>query len=165
MRDRFSHWLPPESGSETKWEGKMLEKIPLENGLILEIWDYSRKIAGDRWLVGFLAQIRVTPAREDFSNELYYQYFLDNTDGNLYYKYRKERTFIPEDEVWEVYKNIKQNFLKAVLPYLSLPHFRQNLIRTEVALFEKKTDWELMIKEKEKAEEELEKEWSDKKSF
>lgn len=159
------NWLPPCAGFDPKWEGKMLEKIQLENGLTLEIWDYSRKMAGDRWLVGFLAQIRVTPEKEDFSNELYYQYFLKNTDGSLYYRYRKERTFIPEEDVWEVYKNIKQNFLKAVLPYLSRPHFRQSLIRTEVSLFEKKTDWELMVKEKEKEEEELEKEWDGKTIF
>ena len=53
----------------------MLEKIELENGLILEIWDYSRRIAGERWLVGFLAQIVVEPSKEDFSQEIYYEHF------------------------------------------------------------------------------------------
>ncbi|GEM_PF-208384 len=158
-------WLPPSSRHKPLWEGKMIEKIELENGLILEIWDYSRKIAGDRWLVGFLAQVSVIPSREDFSNEFYYEYFLQNTDGKLYYRYHKERTFVPEKDVPEIYKTIKENFLKAVLPYISRPNFKENLIKTEVALFEKKTDWELMIKQKEKEEEELEKEWADKKYF
>lgn len=158
-------WLPPGPKHKPLWEGKMLEKIQLEKGLILEIWDYSRKIAGDRWLVGFLAQVSVIPSKEDFSNEFYYEYFLQNTDGKLYYRYHKERTFIPEEEVPEVYRTIKENFLRAVLPYLSRPNFKENLIRTEVALFEKRTDWELMIKQKEKEEEELEKEWADREFF
>jgi len=143
----------------------MLERIELENGLILEIWDYSRKLAGDRWLVGFLAQVGVTPSKEDFSNEFYYEYFLENTDGKVYYRYIKERTFIPEKEVQEVFKTIKENFLRAVLPYLSKPEFKTNLIKSEVARFEKKTDWELMIKAKEKEEEELEKLWKDREFF
>jgi len=143
----------------------MLEKIDLENGLVLEIWDYSRKIAGDRWLVGFLAQIGVVPAREDFSEETYYEYFLQNTEGKLYYRYTKERTFIPEEEVSQVYKNIKENFLKALLPYLTRPDFKENLIKTEVAHFEKKAAWELRLREKEKEEEELERLWKDKPYF
>lgn len=143
----------------------MVEKIPLENGLVLEIWDYSRKIAGDRWLVGFLAQIAVTPKAEDFSNEVYYEHFLRDSDGYLYYRYRKERTFIPEDKVGEIYGSIKENFLKAVLPYLSRPDFKHQLIQTEIALFEKRVDWKLYLQQKEREEEELEKIYQSKEFF
>ncbi|AEH22947.1 hypothetical protein TOPB45_0849 [Thermodesulfobacterium geofontis OPF15] len=143
----------------------MVEKIPLENGLILEIWNYSRKIAGDRWLVGFLAQIGITPSEKDFSNSDYYQKFLEKTDGKVYYRYRKERHFVPEDSVSTIYSNIKENFLKAALPYLSHPDFKERLLKHEVKQFEKQIDWEEEIRRKDEETEKLEELWKDKKIF
>jgi len=158
-------WLPPSKTHKPLWEGIMVEKIPLENGLILEIWNYSRKIAGDRWLVGFLAQIGITPSEKDFSNSDYYQKFLEKTDGKVYYRYRKERHFVPEDSVSTIYSNIKENFLKAALPYLSHPDFKERLLKHEVKQFEKQIDWEEEIKKKDEETEKLEELWKDKKNF
>jgi len=158
-------WLPPSKTHKPLWEGIMVEKIPLENGLILEIWNYSRKIAGDRWLVGFLAQIGITPSEKDFSNSDYYQKFLEKTDGKVYYRYRKERHFVPEDSVSTIYSNIKENFLKAALPYLSHPDFKEKLLKHEVKQFEKQIDWEEEIKKKDEETEKLEELWKDKKIF
>lgn len=149
-------WFPPSKTNVPLWEGKMFEKITLDNGLVLEIWNYSRKLAGDRWLVGFLAQIGVEPSKEDFSDEKYYVLFFEKTDGKVYYRYRKERTFIPEELVNEIFKNIKNNFLKAAIPYLSHPEFKDRLIKHEVKLFEQKMDWEFSIKAKEEEEEKWE---------
>ncbi|PMP68038.1 MAG: hypothetical protein C0190_02170 [Thermodesulfobacterium geofontis] len=143
----------------------MVEKIELENGLTLEIWNYSRKLAGDRWLVGFLAQIGITPSESDFSNSEYYKKFLEKTDGKVYYRYRKERHFVPEDSVATIYSNIKENFLKAALPYLSHPDFKERLLKHEVKQFEKQIDWEEEIKRKDEETEKLEEIWKDKKIF
>ncbi|RKX61499.1 MAG: hypothetical protein DRP29_00175 [Thermodesulfobacteriota bacterium] len=143
----------------------MIEKIELNNGLVLEIWNYSRKIAGDRWLVGFLAQIGVTPKKEDFSNAEYYEMFLEKTDGKVYYRYRKERTFVPEDQVSEIFSKLKENFLNVVLPYVSHPEFKERLIKREVELFEKQMDWEIAVKKKDEETEKLEELWKDKKIF
>ncbi|MBO8143287.1 MAG: hypothetical protein H0Z16_01690 [Thermodesulfobacterium sp.] len=143
----------------------MVEKIDLENGLTLEIWNYSRKLAGDRWLVGFLAQISIVPAEKDFSSSEYYKMFLEKTDGKVYYRYRKERHFVPEDAVPTIYSNIKENFLKAALPYLSHPDFKERLLKHEVTQFERKMDWEEEIKRKDEEAEKLEKIWKDKRVF
>jgi hypothetical protein len=35
---------------------KLVDKIALDNGLTLELWDRSRQVAGDRWLVCFVAR-------------------------------------------------------------------------------------------------------------
>lgn len=145
-------WLPPSKNHVPLWEGRMLEKISLENGLVLEIWNYSRKLAGDRWLIGFLAQIGVEPSKEDFSEEKYYKMFLEKTDGKVYYRYRKERTFISEELVWEIFKNIKENFLRAAVPYLSHPEFKEKLIKYEVKVFEQKIDWEISVQIKDEEE-------------
>jgi len=158
-------WLPPSKTHNPLWEGIMIEKIELENGLILEIWNYSRKLAGDRWLVGFLAQIGIIPSESDFSNSEYYKMFLEKTDGKVYYRYRKERHFVPEDAVSTIFSNIKENFLKAALPYLSHPDFKKRLLKQEIKQFEKQMDWEEEIKRKDEETEKLEKVWKDKRVF
>jgi len=158
-------WLPPSKTHNPLWEGIMIEKIELENGLILEIWNYSRKLAGDRWLVGFLAQIGIIPSESDFSNSEYYKMFLEKTDGKVYYRYRKERHFVPEDAVSTIFSNIKENFLKAALPYLSHPDFKKRLLKQEIKQFEKQMDWEEEIKRKDEETEKLEKIWKDKRVF
>jgi len=158
-------WHPPSKTHKPLWEGKLIQKIELSNGLILEIWNYSRKVAGDRWLVGFLAQIGIEPEPEDFSSPYYYERFKSQTDGKVYYRYRKERNFIPENQVEEIYHNLKETFLKAVLPYLSKEEFKQRLVKHEIQLFEKKVDWEDSIKKREKELEELEKLWANRKYF
>lgn len=158
-------WLPPSKTHVPLWEGKMVEKIPLENGLVLEVWDYSRKLAGDRWLVGMLIQIGIAPTKEDFSDESFYKEFLEKTDGKVYYRYRKERHFVPEDQVFEIFSRMKENFLKAALPYLSHADFKQRLIKQEVSLFEKRIKWERYLKEKEEEAERLEELWKDRKFF
>jgi len=38
---------------------KLIKTIVLGNGLILEIYDQSREIAGDRWLVKMAAKINI----------------------------------------------------------------------------------------------------------
>ncbi|WP_245605476.1 hypothetical protein [Thermodesulfobacterium hydrogeniphilum] len=158
-------WLPPSKTHKSLWEGKMVEKIQLDNGLTLEIWNYSRKIAGDRWLVGLLIQVGVSPEEVHFSNREYYQMFLEKTDGRVYYRYRKERTFVPEDQVESLFSTMKENFLSAALPYLSHPDFRDRLIKREVKLFEQKMDWEISIKKKDEEAEKLEELWKDRKIF
>ena len=39
--------------------GNPLRTIPLGNGLMLEIYDQSRKVAGDRWLVKLVVKINI----------------------------------------------------------------------------------------------------------
>ncbi|RLG10842.1 hypothetical protein DRN73_06875 [Candidatus Pacearchaeota archaeon] len=143
----------------------MIEKIELENGLILEIWNYSRKLAGDRWLVGYIAKIGINPPARAFSNSEYYKILSEKTDGKVYYRYRKERHFVPEDAVSTIFSNIKENFLKAALPYLSHPDFKERLLKHEIKQFERQMDWEEEIKRKDEETEKLEEIWKDRKVF
>jgi hypothetical protein len=155
-------WLPPSKNHKPLWEGKMVDRIELENGLTLEIWDYSRRLAGDRWLVGLLIQVGVCPKKEDFANETYYNLFMEKTDGKVYYRYRKERHFVPEDQINQLFSTMKEGFLTVALPYLSHPEFKERLIKHEVDLFQKKMDWERSIQEKDAETERLEELWKEK---
>jgi len=55
-------------------EGKLIDKVRLENGLTLELYDRSRRVAGDRWLVSFVARIDV---------EVKPEYFQDHDTPNI----------------------------------------------------------------------------------
>lgn len=154
-------WLPPTRDYQPLWPGKLVEVRNLPNGLTLEIWDYSRKLAGDRWLVGMLAQIEVKVGAEHFSAPEMFERFLQETGGVIYYRYRKERHFVDEKEKNQVFETIKEHFLKAALEYLSHPSFRDRLIQSEIPLFERKVRWEEEIRRKDEEAERLEELWKD----
>ena len=155
-------WLPPSKRHEPRWPGRLVESITLENGLVLEIWDYSRRLAGDRWLVGMLAQITVEAPKEAFSRQDLYEVFLEEEEGKVYYRYRKERTFVDERERETLFEQLKSRFLEAALSYLSHPSFRERLIAAEVALYERKKTWEEEIRRRDEEIDRLEEEWKDK---
>lgn len=154
-------WLPPTKKHQPRWPGQLVESITLENGLVLEIWDYSRRLAGDRWLVGMLAQIVVEAPREAFSREEFYEVFLEEEEGRVYYRHRKERTFVDEREREAIFEQLKRRFLEAALGYLSHPSFRERLIAAEVALYERRKLWEEEIRRKDEEIERLEEAWKD----
>ena len=154
-------WLPPNKNHKPLWPGKLVEVKNLPNGLTLEIWDYSRRLAGDRWLIGMLAQIRVKVGPEHFSAPKNFERFLRETEGVVYYRYRKERHFIDEKEKDRVFETLKGNFLKAALEYLSHPSFRDRLIRNEISLIENRWRWEEEIRRKDEEAERLEELWKD----
>ncbi|MBX6422466.1 hypothetical protein K3767_02525 [Thermosulfurimonas sp. F29] len=154
-------WLPPGRRHQPLWPGRLVEKIHLPNGLCLEIWDYSRKLAGDRWLVGMLAQVAVEPEPERFSSPETYQRFREMTEGFVYYRYRKERHFVDERERESLFQSLKENFLRAALNYLSHPEFRERLLETEVPLFERRLQWEEEIRRRDEEAERLETLWKD----
>jgi len=154
-------WLPPGPRHKPLWPGRLVEKIDLANGLTLEIWDYSRRLAGDRWLVGMLAQVPVKPEPERFSSPELYERFCERTDGYVYYRYRKERHFVDERERDSLFAAMKENFLRAALDYLSHPDFRERLLATEIPLFERRFLWEEEVRRRDEEAERLETLWKD----
>jgi hypothetical protein len=113
-------------------EERLVDKIKLENGLTLEIYDLSRRVAGDGWLVSFVARIDVAVTPE---------YFGDQGSGNpsfdavrkavgerVTYSYEKSRHFIEETEKDKVFKGLKERFLETTFPYFSSANFPRNVI-------------------------------------
>ena len=71
---------------------KLVEKIDLPNNLVLEFYDYSRVVAGDRWLVGLLTRIPIEISEEDFAGrprELYKD-FLEEHGTVIYFELKKD---------------------------------------------------------------------------
>lgn len=111
---------------------KLIDKIELENGLTLELHDRSRPVAGDRWLVSFLARIDVEVKPEYFEGQdsanLSFDAIQKGVGDKVTYRYEKTRNFISETEKDDVLKGLKDRFLNVSLGYLSSPDFARKLI-------------------------------------
>ncbi len=116
-------------------EEKLIDKIKLDNGLTLELYDRSRPVAGDHWLVSFVVRIHVEVRPKYFENEVAEGLSFDEIKSTLgrqvTYHHEKERNFIAETKKDEVFKSLKERFLGASLSYLASPDFPRKLILRE----------------------------------
>jgi hypothetical protein len=116
-------------------EDRIVERIALENGLVLEMHDRSKCVAGDRWRVSFEARLDI-PVEPDFlggqsSEGLSYEAVRDAVGERVVYTYEKVRNFIEADEKDKVFNDLKDRFLKNALAYVSSSKFRRNIIVAE----------------------------------
>jgi hypothetical protein len=113
-------------------EERLVEKRALENGLILELYDRSRRLAGDRWLVSLAVRMDVDVGSEHFQDLDSSEISLDDirkvVGPKVAYRYEKIRNFVEETVKDEVFQGLKERFLDANLDYLSNPGFAQKLI-------------------------------------
>ncbi len=119
----------------TDEEEKLVDRIRLENGLILEVFDRSRHVAGDRWLVSLVARIELEIRLEYFEDqhapEVAFEDIRAVLGGKAAYRYEKTRNFIAETEKDDVFGGLKKRFLEATQGYLSGPDFPRKLILME----------------------------------
>jgi hypothetical protein len=113
-------------------EERLVDKIKLENGLTLEIYDLSRRVAGDGWLVSFVARIDVAARPEFFedqgSGHPSFDAVRKAVGERVTYSYEKSRHFIEEREKDKVFNRLKERFLETTLPYFSSANFPRNVI-------------------------------------
>jgi hypothetical protein len=91
------------------------ESILLDNGLILEISDESRKVAADRWLVKLTAHIAIEVTDRWFSDQLAMPATLAELQRKLgtvaHYTYEEERNFVDKEDKGLVLRAIRQSLL------------------------------------------------------
>ena len=106
---------------------KLIETITLPNGLILELWDNSRPMAGDRWLIALLAKVEVPVLPEYFStlnnSEQAYRDLLAAYSDPLVFTQEKTRHFVDEKNIDDVLAELCQRFKDNLLSYLGNPRF------------------------------------------
>jgi hypothetical protein len=108
---------------------KLIKTIVLENSLILEIYDHSRKVAGDRWLVKMVAKIDISidyltdNPREDSGLNLQVDKLKKFFDACIRYEHKRERNFISEKEKDVVFNDLLSSYLESTQAYLSHPDF------------------------------------------
>jgi hypothetical protein len=111
---------------------KLVDKIELENGLTLEVYDRSRVVAEDLWVVSFVARIDVEVRPEHceglHTQGLAFEDVRAAAGEKVSYFNEKTRNFIAETEKDEVFRGLKERFLVANLDYVSSPDFPRKLI-------------------------------------
>ena len=104
-------------------EGSLIDEVELANGLSLFIYDQSRPLAGDRWLVKLLLFIPVRIKPQHFSHlpdaEMAYAAFVDAVGETIAMQQERLRNFIGRTEVSETLRQIKEEVLATTLAYVS----------------------------------------------
>jgi len=110
---------------------KLVEEIALPNGLVAEVWDQSRAIAADTTKVTLLVRIKLTLKEEYFSRPEQLMITKKIFGPDVYYELKKERTFVPNEEVQQVFNAFLEEFKRDALPYLSRDKFPTGFARSK----------------------------------
>ena len=111
---------------------KLIKTLDLENGLQLNMYDASRKLVGDRWLVSLIIRMDVPVAealkensRESIENILEIK---DVLGDSVLFEKKREKIFVDTHKKEIVLKKLCDTFLNSSLNYLSKEIFPKQYI-------------------------------------
>ncbi|MCP3875343.1 MAG: hypothetical protein GY699_19585 [Desulfobacteraceae bacterium] len=111
------------------------KKIELENNQTLVIFDASRKIGADAYVVILKAVIDIKIERQLFSDDplsdFKYQDILATLGDSVTYEYHAERNFIMDHEKGAVFENLVKTFLDNLGQYVKNPKFPGKFVLKE----------------------------------
>jgi len=126
-------------------EQTFIKSIKLSNGLKLDFYDISRKLAGDRWYVGLIARIDIPLIDSLLTNQHLSQYSVEEIRNMLgksvRFQQKRERHYIDEREKDDLLNDLMDSFIKRTLNYLSLPDFPGKYILKEFQTYRKRKIW------------------------
>jgi hypothetical protein len=129
---------------DARWN-RYCKKIELSNGLKLNFYDISRKLAGDRWYVGVIARIDIQLIDSVLTNQHLSHYSAEeirNTIGeSVRFQQKMERHYIDEREKDDLLKSLMDSFIKRTLNYLSHPDFPGKYVLKEFQAYRKQKTW------------------------
>lgn len=114
---------------------KLIKTLDLENGLQLNIYDASRKLVGDRWLVSLIVRmdVPVTDAlkKDSWQPIVNINEIKDILGDSVLFEKKREKIFIDTDEKETASKELCDMFLNSSLNYLSKDIFpKQYVLKT-----------------------------------
>jgi hypothetical protein len=102
---------------------KLIETMELKNGMKLNFYDASRRLAGDRWLISLIIRMEI-PVVEVLINDEGKS--MDNLGEikkmlgeKVLFEQKRERIFVEESEKQTVFEELYNFFVDSVLGYLS----------------------------------------------
>lgn len=111
---------------------RFIDKMTLGNGLVLEFYDGSRPLAGDRWMVLFAAAIDVdvekawTQGGPDAPISV--EQLRSVLGGTVRFRYERKSHFVDENKKDAVFQRLKKDFLDTNMGYLSNPDFARRFV-------------------------------------
>jgi len=114
---------------------KLLARHTLNNGLLLEFWDLSRPLAGDRWQVVVEARVAVGVTTGALPAELRGQgdQVIAALGEEMVFIKQEVRNFVAASEVADILKVIEEQLLTSLRGYLGHPAFAARFIRKKYA--------------------------------
>lgn len=122
---------------------KMLTRRELPNGLILESWDLSKPVAGDRWQVVVEIRLAIPASPDNLPPEL--RELAGEVQAALgpvvLFTKQEVRNFVAEGEVPELLNEIVQELLDSTQAYLGHPQFAPRFLRKKFLEFQERRKW------------------------
>ncbi|MGD8367794.1 MAG: hypothetical protein PVG78_09135 [Desulfobacterales bacterium] len=125
-------------------EIRRIDTIALKNGLQLELFDESRPMAGDRWLVCIAARVAVdiqTVAEELSRQGIDPEAVARRIGPETIYEHRAERRFVDEKDRGAVLLSEKGALLDTIAGYIAKPSFANRLVLKRYREAEEKAKW------------------------
>ncbi|MCG6881895.1 MAG: hypothetical protein LJE96_22455 [Deltaproteobacteria bacterium] len=126
-------------------EQTLMKTMYLNNGLKLEIYDISRKLAGDRWYVGMIVRIDIPLTNLRSTNQLLSNYSVeeirDAVGEIVRFQEKRERHYIDEREKDAMLLDMMDSFVKTTLSYLSHADFPGKYVLKEFKEHQKQQAW------------------------
>ena len=126
-------------------EQTLIKTMELSNDLKLDFYDLSRKLAGDRWYVGMLAQIDIQLTDPLLTNQQFSNYSVEEIrsalGGTVRFQQKRERHYIDEREKDALLHGLMNSFVKSTLNYLSHPDFPGKYVLKEFKTYLKRQTW------------------------
>lgn len=126
-------------------EQTLIKTIELSNGLKLDFYDISCKLAGDRWYVGVIARIDIPLIDSLLTNQHLSHYSVEEIRNALgesvCFQQKRERHYIDEREKDDLLNGLMDSFIKRTLNYLSLPDFPDKYVLKEFQAYRKRKTW------------------------
>jgi hypothetical protein len=102
------------------------ETLRLDNGLILDISDESRKIAEKTWVISVVARTRIPVTPETLGDQvgtIPVEDIRALVGDTLMFEKKMVRNFVVENDRIDVLKLMQKNFRDRIVPYLSNEKF------------------------------------------
>jgi hypothetical protein len=111
---------------------KLIKTLDLENGLKLDVYDASRKLVGDRWLVSLIVRMDVPVTEALKTNGRQSTESIDEIKDMLgdsvMFEKKREKIFVDTAAKETVFKELCDMFLNSSLNYLSKEIFPKRYI-------------------------------------
>ena len=114
---------------------KLLSRENLKNGLVLEFWDLSRPLTGDRWQVMVEIRVPVAITPETLPPELGPQGDAVSAalGTEVVFIKLEERIFVAAGEVPALVAQLQEQLRSSLAAYLAHPEFAPRFIRKKYA--------------------------------
>ncbi len=122
---------------------KLLSRHPLDNGLIMEFWDLSRPMIGDRWIITLELRITIPITADNLPPDLKAAQadIVRGLGPEIVFSQRDERNFIDAKLFETTLTEMQTRLLELAPSYYGHPEFAGRLIRKRYAAYQEKQRW------------------------